>query len=94
MVLVAAVVLVIPQLYLASIVRRAHEKACGLTLQDYRDLAKSDAKAAQKVDYLGNITTITERPRFWVYSIEELVRWCTAQLVAVAALYFQFTSLK
>jgi hypothetical protein len=93
LVLVAAVVLLIPQLYLAAIVRRAHEKACALALHFYYDLNERNMDGVQKVDYLGNITTITDRPRFWVYSIEELVRWCAAQLIAIIALYIQIASL-
>jgi hypothetical protein len=79
---------------LAGIVRRAHEKACGLALCCYYDLRAKNMDAARQVDYFGNIATITERPRFWVYSIGELVRWCAAQLVAVAALYLQLANLK
>ncbi len=92
--IIAVIVLILPQIHMAKIVRRAHERACGLALLNYHDVARENAQGDLGVDYLADLTTVTERPPLWVYSVDELLRWAAAQLIAVAALYSQISNLQ
>jgi hypothetical protein len=86
--LVCAAMFFIPQLLLARIVRNSYDTACSLAGHLYASVNTSDS-ASHRIDQLANLAQITVKPRFWVYSTEELWRWLLAQGLALGAVALQ-----
>lgn len=40
-------------------------------------------------EHLANLITITSKPKFWVYNVDESIRWSLAQIVATVGLIYQ-----
>ncbi|MEU4530017.1 hypothetical protein AB0F49_17465 [Micromonospora ureilytica] len=87
-------VLVYPQLLFARIVRNAHDRSCRIAIAVYARSKRSMHRITdeQRVEMLTGLAEISTRPRFWVYSADEMMRWSLAQAVAFAALVAQIYS--
>ena len=94
LIVIGVAVLVGPQFLLTDVVRRSHEKACIIAIDDFQRRFSVRSTNIIPIDYIADVATATERPRFWVYSPDELLRWLAAQLVALVALYEQIQSIK
>ncbi len=98
--IVAAIVLVYPQVALGRITLQAHERACNLAANEMRRLyaesqegrCETPGDSWQFVENLSNLITITARPKFWVYSFDELLRWTLAQGLVITGLLYQATA--
>lgn len=86
----------IPQLLLSRIVRNSHERACGLAIALWWQ-SESNAKAnGRRMDpdpeALSYLFSISARPKYWVYSTDELWRWMSAQVLAAGAVILQIVA--
>lgn len=92
----SAFLFLVPQLLLANIVRRAHERACGIAISYWQNLSSHPDRAhrdkAMDPHSLADLFEISARPKFWVYSSDELWRWIAAQLLAAAAVVAQIVA--
>ncbi|MEV4387260.1 hypothetical protein AB0J68_16340 [Micromonospora sp. NPDC049580] len=94
LILAGSAILVYPQLLFARIIRNSHERSCRMAIAIYARSRKATHRITdeQRLQILTGLAEISVRPRFWVYSANELVQWSLAQAVAIAALAAQIYS--
>ena len=91
--LVCGAMFFLPQILLARVVRNSYDMACSYSqrlLQEFRRAGAPDA--ASEAEMLAALSEITSRPKFLVYSTDELWRWVLAQGLAFVAVAIQISS--
>lgn len=94
-IIVAGVVFSYPHIALSRIVRQCHERKVRVAGRKFslavsgHDSGVEPRHDARLLSVLADLTTVTQRPKFWVYSADESLRWALAQAIAFAALGLQ-----
>lgn len=93
--LVAGVVYTYPHIALSRVIRQCHERRVRVAGRRFALALHQPTQSGESLgdtailSQLADLTTLTHRPKFWVYSADESLRWALAQFIAFSALGLQ-----
>jgi hypothetical protein len=89
---VCFVMFVVPQVLLSRVVRNSHERVCSLAIASWHEadgLSDGTKCRGLSLEQFSELSDMTARPTYWVYSTDELWRWMSAQTLAAGAVVLQ-----